>query len=370
MRRILVIGGGIAGPATALAAAKAGFDVEVFEAHPAGGADIGAFLTLADNGMRALAQLDAADAVAAAGFPLTSMSVVGADGAGIATVPLGGPYRCLRRAALGDVLRAEVVRRGIAIRHGARLVSVDGGEVRFANGSTASGDVVVAADGLHSVTRALVDPSSGGPRYAGQHVWYGYTTTARPPTAAARITMVRGSGSAFGYCVSPAGETFWFARVTAPDPLSEREIAETPGTAWRDRLVPLLRADTTPTADIVAATDQIMATNACDLVPGGTWHRDRTVLIGDAAHAASPATGQGASMALEDAVILAKALRDRPGEAFELYEAIRRPRVERNIEASAAATAGKRTAGGPTGRATHVDDDLDRHIDWQTPLTN
>lgn len=366
-----MIGGGIAGTATALAAARAGFDVEVFEAHPAGGADIGAFLTLADNGMRALAQLHAADAVAAAGFPLTSMSVVGADGAEIATVPLRGPphYRCLRRAALGDVLRAEVVRRGIPIRHGARLVAVDGGDVRFADGSTASGDVVVAADGLHSVTRALVDPSSGGPRYAGQHVCYGYTTEARPPTTAARITMVRGSGSAFGYCVSPGGETFWFARVTTPAPLSEREIAGTPGTAWQAHLLPILAVDATPTADIVAATEQIMATNAYDLVPGGAWHRDRTVLIGDAAHAASPATGQGASMALEDAVILAKALRDRPNEAFGLYEAIRRPRVERNIEASAAATAGTRPPGGPTNRATHVDDDLDRHLDWPTPLT-
>jgi 2-polyprenyl-6-methoxyphenol hydroxylase-like FAD-dependent oxidoreductase len=306
------------------------------------------------------------------------MSVVGADGTEIAAVPLGGHddpltnYRCLRRAELGTVLRAEVTRRGIPIRHSARLESLtegpDGVAVRFADGGIATGDLVVAADGLNSRTRSLVDPAAAGPRYAGQHVWYGYTLDARPPTEPARITMLRGSGSAFGYCVSPAGETFWFARVSAAQPLSDAEITDTTAAEWRDRLVPLLRPDRTPAADIVAATDQLMATNAGDLAPGIRWYTDRTVLIGDAAHAASPATGQGASMALEDAVVLAKALRDTPTTAFQCYDRARRPRVERNIEVSAAATAGRPMAGGPDRRAAHVDETLAGLLDWHTPI--
>lgn len=213
MTRVLVVGGGIAGTAVALAVAKAGFDVSVYEAHPDSGADIGAFLTLADNGMRALAQIDAAEAVAGRGFPLTAMSVLDHTGAEIASVPLGGHdhpltnYRCLRRAELGDVLRSEVQRRSIPIRHGARLASLTedghGVTLRFTDGSTVTGDIAVGADGLNSTTRRLVDPAAAGPRYAGQHVWYGYTTAARPPTAPERITMIRGSASAFGYCVSP-----------------------------------------------------------------------------------------------------------------------------------------------------------------------
>jgi 2-polyprenyl-6-methoxyphenol hydroxylase-like FAD-dependent oxidoreductase len=369
MTRVLVIGGGIAGTAAALAITKAGLDVTVFEAHPDSGADIGAFLTLADNGMRALAQFDAADVVAAAGFPLTRMSVVGADGTELAAVPLGGhehpltSYRCLRRAELGTVLRAEVTRRGIPIRHSARLDSVAEGPddvtVRFTDGSTATGDIVVAADGLNSRTRSLVDPAAPGPRYAGQHVWYGYTVAAQPPTEPERITMLRGSGSAFGYCVSPAGETFWFARVTAPEPLTDAEVT---AAEW---LLPVLERDRTPAADIVAVTDQLMATNASDLVPGLRWYTDRTVLIGDAAHAASPATGQGASMALEDAVVLAKALRDAPATPFSCYDRFRRPRVERNIEVSAAATAGRSS---PGGRSSHTDETLAGLLDWHTPL--
>ncbi len=369
---VLVIGGGIAGTAVALALHKAGFDVTVHEAHPDSGADIGAFLTLADNGMRALAQIDAAGAVAGNGFPLTSMSVVAATGTEIAGVPLGGHehplthYRCLRRAELGATLRAEARRRGIPVRHGARAVSVDGGTVRFTDGSTATDDVVIAADGLNSTLRPFVDPASTGPRYAGQHVYYGYTERAHPPTSPERITMIRGSRTAFGYCVSPAGETYWFARASADGPTAEdATVGE-----CRERLLPLLRDEDTPAADIVAATtDQLMVTNAWDLRPGGRWHTDHVVLVGDAAHAASPATGQGASMALEDAVVLAKALRDTPRDAFAGYERLRRPRAERNIEASAAATAGRPTDRGPRSRASHVDDELDRLIDWDTPLS-
>jgi 2-polyprenyl-6-methoxyphenol hydroxylase-like FAD-dependent oxidoreductase len=373
MTRVLVVGGGIAGTAVALAVAKAGFDVSVYEAHPDSGADIGAFLTLADNGMRALAQIDAAEAVAGRGFPLTAMSVLDHTGAEIASVPLGGHdhpltnYRCLRRAELGDVLRSEVQRRSIPIRHGARLASLTedghGVTLRFTDGSTATGDIAVGADGLNSTTRRLVDPAAAGPRYAGQHVWYGYTTAARPPTAPERITMIRGSASAFGYCVSPAGETFWFARTSAPEPLSAEEIG-----ASTDRLLPLLQPDATPAHDIVAATgDQLMVTDASDLTPGIRWHTAATVLVGDAAHAASPATGQGASMALEDAVVLAKALRDVPGDALRSYDRLRRPRVERNIMASAAATAGR--PAGNDRRQSHVDDELPGLLDWRTQIT-
>ena len=130
MAHILVIGGGIAGTASALALHKAGWRVTVYEAHPEPTADTGAFLTLASNGMRALAQVDASAAVTAVGFPLRSMRVLDDTGAVVAHVPLGEAadpllrYRCLQRGALAAALRAEAARRGIAITYGARLVSV------------------------------------------------------------------------------------------------------------------------------------------------------------------------------------------------------------------------------------------------------
>ncbi|TQF01566.1 FAD-binding protein [Kitasatospora acidiphila] len=411
MTRILVIGGGIAGTAAALALHKAGLDATVYEAHPDTGADIGAFLTLASNGMRALAQFDAAEPVARAGFPITSMNVVDESGTELAAMPLGEPdhpltrYRCLRRAELGTVLRAEVRQRGIPIRHAARLRTVTETATditaHFADGSSATGDLLIGADGLRSTVRSSLDPRpvsdrgdphAAGPSYAGQRVFYGYSTAAPPPSAVPeRITMVRGSAAAFGYLVSPSSETFWFARVAGP-PVTAEEAAElTPG-QWRDWLLPLLRPDRTETADIVAGTgDELMVTNALHLTPGLRWHTGRAVLLGDAAHAASPATGQGASMALEDAVVLAKALRDAPTRAAALarYELHRRPRTERNMAVSAqltasrtpAAAAAPRDSENPAPRdsenpaprdserpASRVDEELLRLLTWDTPL--
>ncbi|MEU6372044.1 FAD-dependent monooxygenase [Streptomyces sp. NPDC046909] len=377
MLRILVIGGGIGGTAAALALRKAGFDVVVHEAHPDSAEDLGAFLTLASNGMRALAQIDATDAVTAIGFPLRSLRLLDATGTEVASGPLGEAddpslrFRCLRRGDLNSALQKEASRRGIEVRHGARLVSVEEGPdavtARFADGGHATGDLLIGADGLNSTVRRTIAPGIA-PVYAAQRVFYGYTRDARPPGEPEQITMVRGSRAAFGYTVSPDGETYWFARV-ADEPLSAEELER--GAALREPLVSLLREDTGPAADIVAATsDDVLVTNATEIPTGTPWRSARTLLIGDAAHAASPATGQGASMALEDAVVLAKSLRDTPDTAtgLSLYEALRRPRVEHNIAVSGSISRGNGGGGSSGGVPRPREEDLGRLLDWNTAV--
>ncbi|WP_031024398.1 FAD-dependent oxidoreductase [Streptomyces sp. NRRL WC-3725] len=380
--RVLVIGGGIAGTATALGLHKAGVDVTVFEAHPDTAEDIGAFLTLASNGMRALAQLDATHAVTAVGFSLTSLRLLDGQGTEVAHAPLGEAddpalrYRCLRRGELNAALQGEAVRRGIGLRHGARLVSVTDGRydvtARFADGSTATGDLLVGADGLNSTVRGQLMPEVR-PGYAGQRVYYGYTGTAPGPGPVGAITMVRGGTTAFGYAVSPAGKTYWFARAGG-DPLPAGALAAPPA-VLRAQLLPLLREDDTPAAALVeASADSLMVTNATELPLGTAWRAGRVLLVGDAAHAASPATGQGASMALEDAVVLAKALRDLPDPraACAAYERHRRPRTEHNITVSGGLTRGTRTPSRPapgTAPPAGPDEQLVRQLAWDTPLS-
>ncbi|MHC3469323.1 FAD-dependent oxidoreductase [Streptomyces sp. 7R007] len=378
----MVIGGGICGAATALALHKAGFEVDGYEAHPDAAEDLGAFLTLASNGMRALAQVDATPAVTRLGFALTSMRVLDATGTELAHVPLGESddpslrYRCLRRGDLGAALQAEAARRGIGIRHGARLVSVADGAggvtARFADGSSATGDLLIGADGLNSTVRQAV-ASAVRPRYAGQRVFYGRTGSAPVPAGDGCITMVRGSAAAFGYAVSPGGETSWFARV-AGEPLSGDEITHGTPDRWRAELVPSLRGDATAAADIVAATgEDLLVTNATEIPTGTPWRSGRVLLLGDAAHAASPATGQGASMALEDAVVLAKSLRDAPDTdtALALYETLRRPRTDHNTTVSGNISRGTHSPGrSDRGAApSRADDDLVRLLEWSSDIT-
>ncbi|MCI3274003.1 FAD-dependent oxidoreductase [Streptomyces cylindrosporus] len=382
MTRVLVIGGGIAGTTTALALDKAGFEVAVHEAHPDSAEDLGAFLTLASNGMRALAQIDASAAVTALGFPLTSMRVLDDTGKELAQAPLGEAgdpllrYRCLRRGDLNSGLQAEATRRGIAVHHGNRLTSVQengaGVTAHFADGSTATAEVLIGADGLNSTVRQAIAPDAR-PVYAGQRVFYGYTGAASTSDGGARITMVRGSEAAFGFAVSPDGETYWFARV-ADDPLPAEATDQGTPAGWRELLLPALRKDATPAADIVAATgDDVLVTNATELPPGTPWRSGRVLLLGDAAHAASPATGQGASMAMEDAVILAKSLRDAPDtdSALSVYEELRRPRVEHNITVSGNISRGTHSTS-PAARsgapARPGEDELVRLLEWDASI--
>lgn len=348
MMPILVVGGGVAGAAAAIALRKAGFTATVFEAHASGGDDAGAFLTLGANGMLALAELGAAELVAEAAFGLHTLELSDAEGSVLGTRRLVAArpdlpgYQCLRRADLYRVLQAEAGRRGVPIERGRRLVDTqrtdEGVRAIFADGTSSVGELLVGADGLRSTVRTSIDPDAPEPRYVGVQVFYGYASLVASPGEIGTIYMVRGSAGAFGYTVSPQGQTWWFARIRGPR-LPRARIAETPPRQWRMQLEAMFRGDATPAADIVAATgEQLFVTNTHDIPTLPRWHSGGMVVLGDAAHAASPASGQGASMALEDAVVLAKALRDIPdqGRALAAFERLRRPRTEATIARSAA----------------------------------
>ncbi|MGC7099677.1 FAD-dependent monooxygenase [Amycolatopsis lurida] len=139
----------------------------------------------------------------------------------------------------------------------------------------------------------------------------------------------------FAYTVHPDGEVWWVANpVCSAEPTPAELSAITPE-AWRARLTRLFRRDRGPAAEIVASTERVFAGwNTYDLPAVPRWHRDRMIIIGDAAHATAPSIGQGRGHGLEDAVVLAKCLRDGQdtGVAFAAYERLRRERVERVVE--------------------------------------
>ncbi|MFE0382370.1 FAD-dependent monooxygenase [Streptomyces inhibens] len=365
MTKALIIGGGIAGAVSAMALQKAGIDAEIFEAYPTGADDVGAFLVVFANGLEALRVIDAHGPVVAHSFPAQRVEFFGNGGERLGERPIAGTEqgadlgpRTLRRATLYQVLHTEAARRGIAVRHGKRLVGAEtvhgaGGKrvvATFADGSRAEGDLLIGADGLHSVTRTLIDPAAPRPRYTGQNTVCGYTRDAGTPLAPDTYTMIFGKRAFFGCTLAPDGEVWWFANVPGTELDRSRPPAVTPG-AWRERVAELFADDDTPAAAIVRATgDRVIASNAYDIATTPTWHTDTMVVLGDAAHAAAPNAAQGASMAIEDSIVLAKCLRDGPDphSAFAAYEELRRERVEKVVEASAGMA--KLTASGTTGR--------------------
>ncbi|GAA3437184.1 hypothetical protein [Kutzneria kofuensis] len=132
--------------------------------------------------------------------------------------------------------------------------------------------------------------------------------------------MIQGKRAFFGYTTSPHGETFWFARLPGPE-LTRDRVAGLTVDGWRRRAAEYFIADATPSRRIIEATwGEIIGGNATTCRPRRTGFAARWCSSATPPHAASPAAGQGASMALEDAVVLGKCLRDLPRDAaFEAY---------------------------------------------------
>lgn len=401
MTHALIIGGGIAGATAAMSLGKAGISATVHEAYPAAADDdAGAFLVLFPNGLQALRTIDAHEPVLEASFSAERVEMLAHTGDSLGVRPIAGGLpagtpeeetpgpRTIRRAVLCRVLRQEAERRGAAIEYGKRLVDAVTGEdgrvtARFADGSTAQGDLLIGADGLHSVTRRLIDPAAPGPRHTGQITVCGRTPGAGPEIAPAPGTyrMIRGRRAFLGCTLAPGGDLWWFANTPGGE-LSRSALATaTPQqhTRWRDHVAGLFSEDASPAAEIVRGSGAgIVATNAYDLARTPVWSRGPLVVLGDAAHAAAPNAAQGASMAIEDSVVLAKCLRDLPGPeaAFARFELLRRGRVEAVVERSARLNdravqhpAAHRTTLRPGQEAPAGSDWLLRYrIDWDSPV--
>ena len=354
----LVVGGGIAGPVTALALRKAGIDATVYEAYPDGADGIGGTLTVAPNGLDALRIVGADEPVRAAGLPMDRTVV--ADGRGrtlgeLAALPGLPPTRALWRGELYRALHDHALAAGVRIVHGKRLAGVDdapdGITARFADGSAATGDLLVGADGVHSTVRRLIDPAGPGPDHVPLLNFGGAADIAVPAPAGA-MSFVFGRRAFLGYWPEPDGRTAWFGNLPHDTPMTADKARAVPAEELLARLRDVY-GDDVPARDLVAHTrpEELAAFGSIEILPAARrWYRGRMVLVGDAAHAPSPSSGQGASLAAESAVQLARCLRDVPDleRAFAAYERLRRPRVEQ-VAARAAKTNGSKGLG-PVGR--------------------
>jgi len=344
-RRALIVGGGIGGPVAAMALERAGIQAVVYEAAEAPGDHVGLFLNTSSNGLDVLRTL-AVDAVGQAdGVPIPSSVMWSGTGKRLGEVANGIRLQdgtvstAIRRGLLQRVLREEAERRGVKVEFGKRLdtyrVGGDGQVIaRFADGTEAEGAVLIGADGIHSATRQAMDPAAPKPTYTGLLSIGGYShSTTISPTPDTQH-FVFGSRAFFGYLVRASGEIWWFANLARADEPSRAELAGISTAEWKRRLLDLFAGDLDRIAEILQATQgEIGAYTVHDIPTIPTWHRGPVVLIGDAAHATSPNAGQGASLAMEDALVVAKCLRDLPDveQALATYERLRRERAEKVV---------------------------------------
>jgi 2-polyprenyl-6-methoxyphenol hydroxylase-like FAD-dependent oxidoreductase len=344
-RKAVVVGCGIAGPVAAMFLQRAGVHPVVYEAAETPSDCAGSFLMVTPNGLGVLRTLGVLDDLARHGLPCSGMTMWSSRGRRLGQVrhdhePGGFAGSLLiKRGLLHRVLREEAVRRGIPVEFGRRLVDLtvtdDGGVVAaFEDGTSASGDMLVGSDGIYSRTRQLVEPLAPKPSYTGRISAGGFLHNPAIRPSSDALNLVLGRRAFFGYHVRPSGEVYWFSDLGYPGQPTRRELAATPREEWKQRLLDLHRDDPYPVPDIIRGLDGEFAVYPLyDVPPLPTWHRGPVALIGDAAHATSPYGGQGASMAMESAIVLAKCVRDIPdvGQAFASYQALRKERAERLV---------------------------------------
>jgi 2-polyprenyl-6-methoxyphenol hydroxylase-like FAD-dependent oxidoreductase len=336
-RTAIVIGGGIAGPVTALALQKAGITATVYEAYDNVTSAPGGSLAIAPNGIAALAVVGADKIVTDVATPSDRMEM-SVDSANVAMPTVKGipPYQCIDRNLLHRALHDETERRGIAIEYGKRLVDVketpEEVTAVFADGTTATADVLIGADGVRSTVRGLISADNPGPDYTGL---LGVEGIARHTVDApmGTMTFAFGKRAYYIYWPEPGGGTRWGANLPSPQPLPIGEARSKPAEEWL-RILQETYGEDSPGAELVRTTDPatLQATGSLHIMPSVPyWYRGRIVIVGDAAHAPSNSSGQGASLSIESAVQLARCLRDIPDvtTAFATYDAMRRPRVER-----------------------------------------
>ena len=312
----LVAGGGIAGLAAALGLARIGKSSHVLEKAPHF-EEVGAGLQLGPNAVQALQWLGAWDAVAPHCVAPASILVRdGMSGNVLQHIPLGAnfekrfgaPYRVAHRAdLLNGLLESARSTPGIDLQNNAEVTNVSFSETALTlkSGETHAGEAIIAADGVHSVIRNLM-AGQPGKNPIGHMLHRGLIPIASVP-ASVNIDVVTLWLFPGGHVVHYAVSNWRHFNIVAA--VEDPEIS-----LWS-----AFQGACQPLADILELKIEWTKWPALDLAPAPIWSKNRTVLIGDAAHATLPYLAQGAAMALEDACVLSSAIQN----ANELESAFR-----------------------------------------------
>jgi 2-polyprenyl-6-methoxyphenol hydroxylase-like FAD-dependent oxidoreductase len=316
--KAVIIGGGIAGLASALALTRRGWQVEVLERAPEF-TEVGAGLSLWPNALRALDALGVGEPVRGRAVLQGPVGIRDPGGRWLSrtdTADLERRYgltAMIHRADLLAVLRAAVPQG--ALRPGISVSAVRAdGTVTHSRGQCRA-DLVVGADGVHSVTRQSVWPGAPAPRYVGYTSW----RMVSPPVPVAETSELWGRGERFGYAPLPDGRIYCFATANAPEGASDGGLSELRRRfgSWHHPVPALLEA---------ADPGAVIHHDLYELPQLKTYISGAVALVGDAAHAMTPNLGQGACQALEDAVVLGNVMASHDGLAT--YDRQRRPRTQ------------------------------------------
>ena len=312
VNKVLIVGGGIGGLCAAIALRRKGIEVDLVELKSQWTV-YGVGIIQQSNVVREMAKLGVLDGYLDAAYAFEDVAIYGPAGQQLARIPgqrLAGPeYPAnvgISRLALHNVLCETTLQLGAQVRLGLSVETLDERgdkvDVLFTDGSRGEYDLVVGADGLFSKVRGLIFGDTYKPRFTGQSVWrYNFP---RAP----QIDHLANYQSAEGNAgLVPLAGDLMYLFLTSHEPSNPWMDPATLAEQMRQRLqgftglIGELREQISDSSQVVYKPMEVVFVNE-------PWYRGRVLLIGDAAHATTPHLGQGAGMAIEDAIVLSEEL--------------------------------------------------------------
>ncbi|MBH8554903.1 FAD-dependent monooxygenase [Nostocaceae cyanobacterium CENA357] len=335
MNRIIIIGGGIGGAATALALSRAGFEFVVYE-RAKELREVGAGIALWANATHILNKLGLLEEAKQVGYLTTNYQFNSQRGKELVNMAIDGfelPVIGIHRAELHQLLWRNVPSEKFILGETFERFERKNNQVHayFVSGLSVEGNALIGADGLRSQVRAAI-LGNEPPTYRNFKTWRGLTDYIPNGYRPGYIQEFLGGGKGFGFMMLGRGKMYWYAAATAikaqPDAaMGRKKELETMYQDWFPSIL-----------ELITATDEanILTTDLYDRPPNQPWSQQNITLLGDAAHPMLPTMGQGACTALEDAYVVAKCLKEQsdPIASFQRYESLRFPRTKAIVEQS------------------------------------
>lgn len=377
--RVAIIGAGIGGLTLGLLLRQRGVDAQIYDQADEL-REVGAAVALAANGTRVLRRVGLGEQLAE--FSVEPTEVIyrhWQSGRRIVAFPMreqynkryGAEFFAIHRVHLQHILATAWGAAGLKLN--SRLVRLeqrpdDVVRMHFAGGQSAEADLVIGADGVHSVVRNWLSGGAHAVAYSGTSGFRGIVAIDALPSLPDPMSFQLwfGPGAHFLSYPITGGLLNFLAVVPGPDPWQHPswrvdEPAETAAGIFQDWHRPVV--------DMIEAVEQSPRWGLFSLPPLQRWHRGNVVLLGDAAHAMLPHEGQGANQAIEDAAVLAEfvagAKRAELSDALRRYEILRRPRTRFIQRSSWINSDVFHLADGPeVVRRDARLSDLSAHLDW------
>jgi 2-polyprenyl-6-methoxyphenol hydroxylase-like FAD-dependent oxidoreductase len=347
-QEILIVGSGFAGLIVAITLKKSGIPVKIFEASRTS-VDIGGSITMFPNSMKVLRLTGLADEVIKQGVKMEVAKFQNNLGRHLVNRSMGKesiygePTITLKRSKLNKILLFKAQQLGIDIDYGKKVVNVSESDdeitIEFEDAKICIGKMVLGCDGINSIVRKYVLGKTILPEYTGLIYIGGFVNNQKLIKSlnldinTQYISIGPTHFFAYSYVDNPQeneASILWYSYLSQPNRFSKKELDALDDKKVIERALSEHKDWHRPVQELIKNTVEICKSSISDIVEIDTWHKGKAIVIGDAAHALNPLSGQGAGTAMEDGYLIAKLIQKHNTNyelAFENLVKLRKKRT-------------------------------------------